>query len=860
MSFNDCLTKAKDFLEKSGLEISEGRLKELAHQLNDAQANSMTRAEFSVRAQEIIDKDNEKFSAAIRAKNAMFIAKREEAVANILDNKSNLGTVESVKAWLGSYGVKPGEATNLDPSKMREAIKADILGTWRQELTPELQKVAQNGILNKETYQELWAIDKGLPLGESHSNHALEIAKAVKATLNKIFDIKKSYNPFMEKADEYLVRQTHNAVKVGSVPKEEWVSDAMNAFGKKSFPDLNLQEKSEVFSRIYDRIKDGSYGSVIDDEQADKFVTVKGPGGDLTRRMAAQRKLIADDWKSVYDYNQKYGYGTIEDTVMNTIDKASQDISMMDKFGHSPIQMKEQVIQRLSSKLDPSEVKELKSGKKSIEKAFQTVTGSINEPADKAYARASQGLLSAEYLAHGGTSWLRSLPDIALGASLIKDLNGRTVAGNAFDIASAYMKNFASDSSREEAMSNAWLYARSTVNEMNRDLGASARQPGGIGKAVDLYGSLTMMQRHVNAQRAAVASVLMNNLGKISDQEFSELSPRWQQGLKRYGIGDAEWSVLRKATEDMSDTMKDAPSQVSRKSMTKEGVQAIPDSVIENYMKSFGAEKPTPQSLFLARKQLEYKLGTMVNELSDMGTAHAGSQERAAIFQGTSINEPLGAFLRLAAQFKQASVTSYNVYRRNYFSSQGVGASKTGAWAGVGATTAIGMFMWSLGEFANQGLQGKTPEDPMTPEFAAKAMIGSGAAGIYGDILVNEAEHAGVDNKVLATLKGLAGPAIGDVAQAGALGVDTASSVSKYMMSGNDRSLSRSFSRDARFGMSALPGQNLLWSKGALNYYIFNGIKEFLGPGYLSHLENQVSKTPGLFSEHQEYWTGKAAN
>lgn len=853
MAQKTCLQKLREWVKESGLRISDSRLNEFAHILDQKRADLLTKPQFAEAVQKLVQEDLDKFYARQAAADVIAIAAREKAVKIVKDKAFGATAVENMRSWLAGGSLKVGDSVNIDPARVEATIRADLLKLWRRGIEP-FKDVAAHGALNREIYQELDAIQRGNPLGQSGSSHALEIAKVINAVQTKILNLKKAYNPFMEKAEDYLIKRFHDRTKVSAVPQEEWVSDAMKAFGEKSFPELSGNEKEKVFQSIYDRIKDGSFGSVMDDSASDKFITVAGAGGNIMKRMARARSLVADDWRAAFDYNQKYGYGSVEQTLQKVIAGASRDIGLMEKFGPNPKGMYEGVYARVHSTASQEEKLALEGSKKSLDRLFDAASGTLDAPARGQLAKWSQGLMTLQYLAKNGSAFFRSMPDTAIAAGMIRGLNGKTVFENAFDIAGEYSKFLTNPESRKTALEDLWMFSHSALRSMAREFGHPDNGAGFIGKMAEAYGPLTLLPLHIESMRAAVGTVISRQLARMADTAHENLPDTWKQGLLRYGIREPEWNTLRQAVQDWG-SLKDGTPIQKFTMLNSDGVDRLPDEVISKYLKQSGQRdlNASKDTIELGRKQLGYKLGTLINDHADYGSTTPGTRQRAFMYLGTDMNDPAGIALRMMWQFKSAALTTSDAFRRIYFS----GAGLKGDWSGVAQTMAMSMFLWSMGEYSLQALQGKTPEDPRTPSFIAKAVAGSGGLGIMGDIMANEATKQGIFNAKDAILSNLLGPTLGSLAEGAAIGTEYVKSAAR---SYQNQPAKAPNAAAAKWALSNVPGQNLWAARGAFNFYFANGLKEFLGPGYLGNLESRTNQTPGLLDDRQRYFVGRPLN
>lgn len=830
-----CLTRIQEHVEKNGLNIPFERLKEMALQLDRVKADSLTNAEFYEKANALINEHLRRVAEKTSAANAMILQKRQEVLKKVMDKSLGQPVWKNIAHWVGGGSTAPGWDTNRDPKVVAKAIQADLLGDFNRAIE-KIKPFIESGKLDRETFQELFALSKMQKLEVSGSDKAFEFAKAIHGLYNNIFSLKKSYNPFMERLDQYITKQTHDRVKVSAVDKATWVQDAMDTFGQNSFPELRFAEKEMVMGSIYDRIKDGSYGSVTDDSESDKFITVKGPGGNIQKRMSRSRSLIANDPDSLYDYNQKYGQGNLSETMLRVIQSASKDIALLEKFGPNPKGAYEGVFQRARALSSPEDGALLDQKKRYLDRLFDTATGATDVPAQTTAGRIVQGALNLEYASKGGMALIRAQLDLANAASLVRGLNGKNVFVNGAEIGAAYAKHMATlvgakgnPEALREAMEPLLLFSTSFRSALMDHLGGENGKPGITARIAEGIGKVSGMQAHVDALRLATGSVIANHLGKMADTPHAELSPRMQQGLLRYGIGENEWNTIRSGVMDWNALEDEIPAE-RRKQLDSTGVASIPDEQIADYLTRGGyyEGEPSDQAIFLARKQLQYKLGTLINEHADLAVVHGGSRQRAFMYQGTTADDPVGMILRLIMQFKGAALAQAETVKRSYYSGDGL----KGDWSGTAQHVALLLLIGALGNYVRNFIKGNPPEDPTTPSFALNTAMSSGAAGLWGDSFLHAAKKDRLGDMLTEAGKGMAGPVISDGATLGLSGVE----LSKAETGIGKASKKEALNNMGRTAVGLVPGQNLLWSTAAFNWYMADGLKNFLGDGYLSHM------------------------
>jgi hypothetical protein len=345
---------------------------------------------------------------------------------------------------------------------------------------------------------------------------------------------------------------------------------------------------------------------------------------------------------------------------------------------------------------------------------------------------------------------------------------------------------------------------------------------------------MSLMQRHLTSMDTAMANVISQKMGKYANLEHMQLTDGMKAGLSRYGINELEWNTLRRGIEDWSQLPGMSPEMGDLKSMlTVSGVDAMPDEVFAKYAKDSGMWKgdtaPSSQVIERARSELTGKMGAMISDHADISSSTGGVSERAFMYGNHDQNSFSGLALRLLWQFKSAIVKNYDTVMRSYLSNPN---KPKGDWTKIARHALLGAGLYGTGELAKQTLSGQTPENPLTPQFAATALINSGFGGLAGDVMIGEAIRSGLNGDPGQFLQAAAGPVVG----AGADVASMTARVAGYLGDANKFPANQL----GRFVTQHVPFQNLFYTKAAFNYYVTDSIREWLAPGYMKPMNKTM--------------------
>lgn len=844
----DCFEKVKAFAKTMGRKINDSDLRDMAVTLAEKRAELLSNDEFQKAAAELYVDRLTREANARRAARTINLQKAQMAKAVVFQDVANMSTIEKINGWILGNSRKIGNAMNLSVPDMAKGMTTSWLRDVRSVLATDL-KVAESGLLGKEVTQDMAAIERGATQSESGNSQAFRIAKAYNSVLAQAFETKQAFDPFLGKITDYFHRATHDRAKISAVERADWVQAAMRAYGEKSFPELTGEKKIEAFANIYDQIKKGTYESMLD---------IDADPSDLMRKMAHSRTLIPNDWQSFYEYNQQFGRDNVHTSVLRSLESAANDVAMIQKFGSAPKETFNAVMSHAIEKGTPEEIDALKANRQTIENNFRAVTERSPAPATNGKARFLRGFMGVTQLAKNSAAFLRSWDDLSNMASRLSDDTGGGFLSGFTEGAASYVSHFfKSQEERMTAAEDMYLFSKSALHNLYQEFGHAApaaegfagKFEAGLSTALELQSHVSLMQRHISAMDAAMATVLSRRLGRLSESAFEELPKEVVGGLSRYGIGKSQWELMRLGTETWADTHSDAAMGRMDRMLNVDSMKAIPDEALANYVKENGAWKgegePPKSVLIRARTELEAAVGGMINQHAEAASSTAGLSERAWMYGNADMNTWKGLSLRMLWQFKSAIVKNYDTVMRSYYSNP---MKPQGDFSKIAKHVILSSGLWAAGETAKTIFEGKTPEDPMQPTFIAKAVLNSGAGGIIGDTVLSELARSEKGKDIaFGVLKGLAGPGITTSADVlgimGQLGYSMKDPHVKFP--GND--IGRVITQN-------IPYQNLFWTKAAFNYYIANGIREWMAPGYLGNVVRRTNQTPGMLGDRQQYF------
>jgi hypothetical protein len=320
----------------------------------------------------------------------------------------------------------------------------------------------------------------------------------------------------------------------------------------------------------------------------------------------------------------------------------------------------------------------------------------------------------------------------------------------------------------------------------------------------DLGRRLGNAERRMTEMRAKMRAA-DSSANKSINQKFKDLDKR---------VNDLD-------TEFVEYQAKVAERQTKRDNVSKRLSESINDE-----------KKALAQEI---RNQAVKKYFSHVLDEQGMAVIESGLRERTRLYGKTHGGEILGFFGRGMMQFKSFPVT--------FLMRHGTRALRDGALSPTPYTymiplalgmSAMGALSLQLGEIAN----GNNPlpmwddDDPdVALSFMTKAAMKGGGMTLLGDIVAAGADTSGRDGRDF-----LLGPMGGDMVKLAQLTSGTANQIL------NGKDVTSKTNQMYMLAKSKIPGQNLWYTKTAMNRLMFDDIQNMIAPDYQQKYKRKMQK------------------
>lgn len=659
--------------------------------------------------------------------------------------------------------------------------------------------------------------------GEDTGN---SVAKQIATELGKMYDdlrvrFNASGGDIGDLGDDFGFNTIWEGDKLKDAGVQQWLDDALKNIDRSKYVDVDGNPLSN--DQINEMISYSFESITMDGLNKLNVGEILHGGGKVTNRMSQSRVLHwknADAW---LEMQQKYGALPFVDLIDSHIDTMAKNIALVEKFGSNPNRAFE-ILAQEAKRIDGA------NGIKTnaLTDGIRRATTMYDVFANREMNHGSETLNSfgVAYRAWNvstmlGSALLASLSDIApmiklarmhnlSVAKLMGNLVGELNPFNPKDRELSFSMGIAVD----EITSSLGRFAAEDLTSVYDRASQVARVSN---TAASTIMRASLLNAWTRATKAAWSKTLMNKYANLpKNKKWGQLDAEDQSFLKAVGLDERTWEVM-----SLAEPMKDGAGIPL---MTTQSILNIPDEQLSHLGNPIEVKNQAVKKYF-----------SHVLDEQGMAVIESGLRERTRLYGKTHGGEILGFFGRGMMQFKSFPVT--------FLMRHGTRATKDGLFSKGTATymiplamgmSAMGALSLQLGEIAN----GNNPlpmwdddEPDVALSFMTKSMMKGGGMTLLGDIVAAGADTSGRDGRDF-----LLGPMGGDMVKLAQLTSGTANQIL------NGKDVTSKTNQMYMLAKSKIPGQNLWYTKTAMNRLMFDDIQNMIAPDYQEKYKRKMQK------------------
>lgn len=626
---------------------------------------------------------------------------------------------------------------------------------------------------------------------------------------------------WVKKLPGRVIKQTHDMYRVRSAGWETWRDYVMPRLDwEKTLPDVAPEAREAALKDIFVGLASGEHLSFKDGSVAG----LKGIA-NVGKKLSHERVLHFRDAATSFDYNSKFGSGSLAEGMLYGLERMAQDTALMRRLGPNAEANLERVINDVGLRLkkagdEKALSKFMNEARNQQRTLWPNITGASRVPANHMLAQVSSGIRAWLQMSKLGAAVLSSVADITFYGSEVR-YQGGTMLGGMAEAIGGLLEGKTSTQKKEIVGMLGVLHDGMRASAATR-FDVADRVPGRLAKMTQAFFKLSGLRWWTDRLRVNFALATSHRLALNAERAWTDLPGDLQRVLSLFGLEADKWDIVRRGGQAAAD---------GRVYLTPEGIDDLADEAFSGYFQSRGIRQTEARTREL-RTEIKDQLRSYFYDRSTQAVIEPDARTRAILLRGTQTGTVEGEAFRHVMLFKSfvAAVIQKPLAREIY----GRGTNTTLAAAlknGNGELIGLAqLIVWNTifgyGAMILKDLaKGRTPRDPNDVKTWMAAMTQGGGLGIYGDFLFGD-----MKNRFGGTpISTLAGPTAGafedllDLYQRFRDGDDTAAQA-------------------FRFAVSNTPFANLFYTRAALDYLVLYNISEMMSPGYLRRMERRVEK------------------
>ncbi len=542
---------------------------------------------------------------------------------------------------------------------------ADIkkAGLWREFV---------RNVHDREATRALWRMANPQDTLDDISSEAVTIARAIDKWQNIARADANAAGAFIGDLPGYITRQTHDMFRVRQASKrttgnasnsiaenrEAWIKFVAPLLDEeKTFADVDLDQTSVqgFLESVFDTLRSGVH---LTNAAPGETAVIPSGFESIAKRMSQDRILHFNDGDAWFAYNEKFGMGGLNETVVRGLELSGQQTGLMRVFGPNA-RMNFEAVYNAALRIEAKRggAREIvKNQAKKLNNIFAELDGSVRIPGDAIGAQIAGSVRALQSMSKLGSATLSAISDIPLAASELR-FQGKGFLESYSDVFNALRKGRGSEEMQELA-SMLGVGLDSVRGDVVARFASEDSLPRVASSLMAKFFKYNGLSIWTDSMRVGTAAAMSHRLALNSKVRWGALDPDLVRTLDFFGIGEKQWDVIRASeTKAIDDNLYATP----------DGVRGVDDATIDPLIEDQLADLQERHADIIERdlkanerdrgfidkraKGFSDDVTKAREDLEDLKSAFAGRQDDL----GAEIRDRIG---RLEAEFDRAEVAS----------------------------------------------------------------------------------------------------------------------------------------------------------------------------------------------------------
>lgn len=727
---DDCFDKIRELIDQAVL--GNDRLKFFLKEIDELKYDAngkMDPENFKAKFADYLKDFNEKTISG-KLQKALNIEKRKmnEVIGSQYKNKPG-EWLRSLTTWTfdNMFGGESGADIRHHANK--GAVFAFADNALKEQ---GVDKIFESGMFQREAAQAVTLLENGKALPKDFPEDAAKIAKIIIKTNAILHDQMRDAGLIVGKQVGYIAPQSHDIEKIKAAGFEQWYNDIRDKLDvKKTFDKIQISDKEMriALQETYNKITSGLSEESKLGQVSDKLINFSV--SEIDAQYKRSRSLFFKDGGDFYDYNKSYGVSDMYESFLRNIDKTTRTAALVSKFGSNPEQGLEGLIARakLDNKGNEKALDNLNNNLNAIRNEFRDIRGYGSRPGNDTIAQAAYAARNVQSLALLSNLSVNSMISPINMFSYLRARNGMSIVDAASTLLDSYVKNF-SRADRIQYSKLFHIYVGDGIDHMGVRMSEEGGTwlSGGMSKVSQKMFRWTGVYDQTQILRLGSVRALTVDAADLAGKAYGELNTRFQSSLSKAGISSKDWDFIRKSAKEEFD----GATHVTPEGLLNMDNDQARQLMVRNNIKGFASVD--------AYKRYTAILWTdYLTKASEISSHISGARQNAALFQGHSAGEAVGAALRVGTQFMQYPLKQVDLMRKIAAANNEYGGAeslRTTDYKMVASTVA---FLTMGGLVVNRAKDLATGHKAREPdEELSRAFVRGGAGGLYSDMLLHD--------------------------------------------------------------------------------------------------------------------------
>ena len=520
-------------------------------------------------------------------------------------------------------------------------------------------------------------------------------------------------------------------------------------------------------------------------------------GRAVAQRHADHRFLVFRDADSWLSYQERFGATDPFSTMMSHLDSMARETAAMEVLGpnpHSTVRWMGEVVEKDASLADAKaggerNMDRARSAIKQSQDIFSAYTGTANAPIRGRVARSFAGLRSILQSAQLGSAAISAISDIAFQriAARHAGIPAARVLSRTLKLMTPHVTADQRLAVRLGLIAESWSSHAIALSRYTGEVSG----PEVSRRVADAVMRVSGLSPWTQAGRWAFGMEFMGHLADMAGTRFADLAPATRNTLERYGMGAADWEVIR-----------------ATPLFEHEGARFLrPDDIVARVDVLDG------RGGGLATRMME-----MIQTETEFAVPSSSLRGRAMLISDARPGTFIGEAMRSTLMYKNFAVTLIATHVRR--AALQATPARRAAYAAelLISTTVMGALAVQLKEIS-KGRDPRNMADENAGAFWGAAMLQGGGMGLFGDFLFADTNRFGGG-----LAESIAGPVVGAANDLRKLSIGNILQAAK----GDNTN----FGREAvQFLKRYTPGGSIWYARLALERIAFDRLQELADPG-----------------------------